>query len=177
MADEGESQTDVLARIREQGSAFEHMTDRTDEKINDGSNYAGLMRPEDYKKKRVEVTMTEEEVRAKKVAAATARINADREAARPVPQGEPWMVARYHAEVPTDRTDDTCVATDIVVSNGGWGQLSSKFVAETADVALGGLHEVDRRHVGDRLAVRVEQQVQRDALGVIMVHERMKGYG
>ena len=82
MADEGESQTDVLARIREQGSAFEHMTDRTDEKINDGSNYAGLMRPEDYKKKRVEVTMTEEEVRAKKVAAATARINADREAAR-----------------------------------------------------------------------------------------------
>ena len=41
---------------------------------------------------------------------------ADREAARPVPQGEPWMVARYHAEVPTDRTDDTCVLTVIAAN-------------------------------------------------------------
>mmetsp|Transcript_41680 Transcript_41680/g.109935 ORF Transcript_41680/g.109935 Transcript_41680/m.109935 type:complete len:143 (-) Transcript_41680:291-719(-) len=81
MADAGEGDAAVLMRIREQGGAFEHRQDFSDEKLNDGNNYKGLMKASDYKKRRIEVL--EDPVAKKleaKLEAITAAKNADRNA-------------------------------------------------------------------------------------------------
>ena len=46
---------DLIESMRAQAGAFEHMQDRSDERVNDGNNYKGLMNVQDYKKKRAEV--------------------------------------------------------------------------------------------------------------------------
>jgi hypothetical protein len=81
MAEVGETDEDVLARIREQGTAFEHQTDLRDDKLNDGNNYRGLMQNAEYKQRRIEVLedQTEREA-AKRREAVSSALNADRAA-------------------------------------------------------------------------------------------------
>ena len=69
----------VLARIREQGGAFEHQSASSTkaDKVNDGNNYKGLMHLGDYKRKREEVLEDKEEKKREAVAEA---VSADREA-------------------------------------------------------------------------------------------------
>mmetsp|Transcript_46781 Transcript_46781/g.77476 ORF Transcript_46781/g.77476 Transcript_46781/m.77476 type:complete len:138 (-) Transcript_46781:366-779(-) len=71
---------EVIERMREQAGAFEHMQDRTDDRVNDGNNYRGLMNVKDYKKKREEVSLSAEERKSREEAAARSRLLADRSA-------------------------------------------------------------------------------------------------
>lgn len=80
MADESESLQSIVERVRDQGSNFEHMQDQTDNKVNDGNNYRGLMNPKDYAAKRLQVAKDDEEVRKEKEDAIRAKIKADRAA-------------------------------------------------------------------------------------------------
>ena len=41
MANESESEADVIGRMQEQADNFERMVDKTDDRVNDGNNYAG----------------------------------------------------------------------------------------------------------------------------------------
>lgn len=63
MADDAESDADVLIRLQDQADNFERMVDKTDDRINDGNNYRGLMNPKDYVAKRAQMSKDEEEVR------------------------------------------------------------------------------------------------------------------
>ena len=50
------SDADVLMRMRDQVDNFEKKIGQDkDDKVNDGNNYKGMMRAEDYKKRREEV--------------------------------------------------------------------------------------------------------------------------
>ena len=92
MADEGEGDSEVLMRIRDQAGAFEHRQDFSDEKVNDGRNYAGLMQAADYKKRRIEVLEDPEEKKREAIAAAR---DADRSArARETQEREEREAAR-----------------------------------------------------------------------------------
>lgn len=64
MANEAESDADVIGRMQEQADNFERMVDKTDDRVNDGNNYRGLMNPKDYVAKRAQMAKGEEEVRA-----------------------------------------------------------------------------------------------------------------
>ena len=75
--DDTESDADVLLRIQDQGAAFAHQADRSDDKVNDGDNYKGVLSAADYKKRRVEVLEDPEEKKRDAIAAAR---NADRDA-------------------------------------------------------------------------------------------------
>ncbi len=74
MADEGEGADSVLARIQGQSDVFEAGVDRTDAKVNDGNNYAGLMNPKDYKAKRAELAKDDQTIRKEKDDAIRAKI-------------------------------------------------------------------------------------------------------
>ena len=78
MADEGEGADSVLARIQGQSDVFEAGVDRTDAKVNDGNNYAGLMNPKDYKAKRAELAKDDETIKKEKDDAIRAKILAQR---------------------------------------------------------------------------------------------------
>ena len=64
MADTNETDGDIIGRMQEQADSFERMVDKTDDRINDGNNYRGLMNPKDYVAKRAQVAKNEDEVRA-----------------------------------------------------------------------------------------------------------------
>tara|TARA_B110001452_G_scaffold258758_1_gene254337 strand:+ start:448 stop:669 length:222 start_codon:yes stop_codon:yes gene_type:complete len=64
MADTNETDGDIIGRMQEQADNFERMVDKTDDRINDGNNYRGLMNPKDYVAKRAQVAKNEDEVRA-----------------------------------------------------------------------------------------------------------------
>eukprot|EP00965_Chrysotila_dentata_P154391 5102068-Pleurochrysis_carterae.AAC.2 len=54
------------------------MQDRSDERVNDGNNYRGLMNVADYSKKRKEVSMAPEERRAKLEDVVREKLNAEK---------------------------------------------------------------------------------------------------
>ena len=72
---------DVLLRMRENAGSFEAQSDRRDERVNDGNNYKGMMRAEDYKKRREEVLGGKELAEQKKSEAIANAVKADRAAA------------------------------------------------------------------------------------------------
>ena len=77
MADEREGDDDVLLRIREQGGAFAAKSDYTDDKLNDGNTYKGILSAAEYKKRRAEALEDPEEKKRELLLAAR---NADRAA-------------------------------------------------------------------------------------------------
>lgn len=64
---------EVIERMREQAGAFEHQSDKKDDRVNDGNNYKGLMNAADYKKRRVEVLEDPEEKKREQVLSALAK--------------------------------------------------------------------------------------------------------
>ena len=72
---------DVLERIQEQGTSFEPMSNKDDEKLNDGNNYKGLMSRDDYKRKRQEVLEDPVAKKAERLADAVQQDRAARDAA------------------------------------------------------------------------------------------------
>ena len=77
---------DVLARMHEQAGSFETQSDRRDERVNDGNNYKGMMRAEDYKKRREEVLGGEQLAEQKKAETIANAVKADRAAAAAAPR-------------------------------------------------------------------------------------------
>ena len=73
MADTSEADADVIGRMQEQADNFERMVDKTDDRVNDGNNYRGLMNPKDYVAKRAQMAKDEDEVRA--ASSATMRLH------------------------------------------------------------------------------------------------------
>ena len=74
---------DVLLRMRDQADNFEGQTDRRDDKVNDGKNYAGMMSNEDYKKRRQEILEgTAPDADAKKRAEVASAVDSARQADR-----------------------------------------------------------------------------------------------
>ncbi len=71
------SDAEVLERCREQAGSFENMQDRSDERLNDGNNYKGLMSRDAYVKKREEVL---EDPTAKQKERIMSAVHQDREA-------------------------------------------------------------------------------------------------
>ena len=72
---------DVLERVQLQAGSFERMSDKKDERLNDGNNYKGLMDVHAYKKKRQEMALEPEQIMAAKEAAIRGKIQADQNAA------------------------------------------------------------------------------------------------
>mmetsp|Transcript_23368 Transcript_23368/g.39913 ORF Transcript_23368/g.39913 Transcript_23368/m.39913 type:complete len:135 (+) Transcript_23368:107-511(+) len=68
---------EVLERMRDNAGGFEKMTDRKDERLNDGNNYKGLMKASAYREKRAEMAVDPEELLKQKV---TAAINKEQKA-------------------------------------------------------------------------------------------------
>ena len=74
---------DVLERMRDNAGAFEAQSNKVDERVNDGANYAGLMSVGDYKKKRTEILEDTAAKRAKdKADKLQGALDENREAAR-----------------------------------------------------------------------------------------------
>ncbi|KAL1529638.1 hypothetical protein AB1Y20_000580 [Prymnesium parvum] len=74
---------EIIERMRDNAEAFEQMTDNTDDRVNDGNNYRGLMKASEYKAKREAVVagnVSEETLADRKLAAAAAMVIKDREA-------------------------------------------------------------------------------------------------
>lgn len=68
---------------RENADAFEIMTDNTDDRVNDGNNYRGLMKASEYKAKRdaiVAGNISEDTIAERKLAAAALALKKDRDA-------------------------------------------------------------------------------------------------
>ena len=120
----------VLLRIREQAGAFEHQADRSDDKVNDGSNYKGLMQASDYKKRRIEVL---EDPEAKKRDAVAAARQADRVAreqdALDREEREAQRRAKLKAQLAAataEGADGSASAADAVSSEGAAGGQKKK---------------------------------------------------
>ena len=111
------SDADIIMRMREQAGSFEAQTNNKDDRVNDGNNYKGLMKADDYKKRRVEVLGGEElalEKQREKVANA---LQADRTAAvqdaRDREERERLRKEKLQREL-QKATDDTEVEADDV---------------------------------------------------------------